>query len=135
MSGIAITLEGGGDCRIEHASGTVLRTSKSAAFGGSGRSFSSTDLLAVALGSCVATDMEPVAVRHGLPLGEIRIEVDKDVSVKPKQVRALRVRVSLPPGVDDMLLVKLERAAGHCLVHRSLHPDVVVTITLERRAT
>jgi putative redox protein len=132
---IVVTLQGRGDCSIEHSpTGTVITSSKSAAFGGLGRSFSSTDLLAAALGSCIATDIEPVAVRHGLPLESIRIEVDKDVTSQPKKVNGLRVRVLLPGSVDDLLLLKLERAAGHCLVHRSLDPDITVEIEFRREA-
>jgi hypothetical protein len=32
--------------------------------------------------------------------------------------------VELPPG----LLERLKRAADHCIVHRNLHPDVIVTV-------
>jgi putative redox protein len=131
---IVVTLQGRGDCSIEHGpTGTAITSSKSAAFGGLGRSFSSTDLLAAALGSCIGTDIEPVAVRHGVPLESIRIEVDKDVTTQPKQVSALRVRVLLPESVDDVLLLKLERAASHCLVHRSLNPGIEVEIEFLRK--
>jgi len=133
---MVIQMQGRGDCSIEHApTGTVIVTSKSAAFGGLGRSFSSTDLLAAALGSCIATDIEHVAVRHDVPLDDIRIEVDKEVTAQPKKVVALGVRVRVPPSVDDVLLLKLERAASHCLVHRSLHPEVRVDIEFQRQAS
>ena len=132
---IVIELKGRGDCSIEHApTGTVIISSKSAAFGGLGSSFSSTDLLAAALGSCIATDVEPVAVRHEVPLDGIRIEVDKEVTTQPKKVVALSVRVLVPATVDDVLMLKLERAASHCLVHRSLNPEIRVDIDFRRRA-
>jgi len=131
---ILVRLQGRGDCSIEHGpTGSVITSSKSAAFGGLGSSFSSTDLLAAALGSCIATDIEPVAERHGVPLDAIRIEVDKELTMQPRKVIALRVSVLLPGTVDDVLLLKLERAAGHCLVHRSLDPGIRVDIDFRRQ--
>jgi uncharacterized OsmC-like protein len=109
-----------------------MTTSKSPAFGGTGSSFSSTDLLAVALGTCIATDIEPVAERNGLALREIRIEVEKELSLQPKRVVSLTTHVRLPTSVDDILVVKLQRAAALCLVQRSLSPDIRCDITFWR---
>jgi uncharacterized OsmC-like protein len=126
---IRIRLLGGGDCElVQDTTGVALRTSKSVAFGGTGASFSSTDLLAAALGSCIATDLEPVAARNGVPPESIQIEVDKVLSLKPKRIESIDVRVTLPPGTPELVATKLERAADHCLVHRALHPDLDVRI-------
>jgi putative redox protein len=130
---IRIRLLGGGDCALVHDTTNVeLRTSKSVAFGGSGESFSSTDLLAAALASCIATDLEPVAERNGVPLAAIHIEVDKVLSLSPKRIESIDVRVTLPAETSDLVATKLERTAEHCLVHRALHPDVAVRIRFGR---
>ena len=132
---IEIRLLGAGECDVRHAaSGARLHTSKSTAFGGLGRSFSSTDLIGAALGSCIATDLEPVAVRHGLAPADITILVEKELSGAPKRIESFTVTVTLPATVDDVLLVKLERAARLCLVQRSLSPDIACTVTLTREA-
>lgn len=132
---IRIRLLGGGDCELVHdATGVELRTSKSVAFGGSGASFSSTDLLAAALGSCIATDLDVVATRNGVPPEAIRIEVDKVLSLTPKRLEAIDVRVVLPAGTPEVVATKLERTAEHCLVHRALHPDLEVRIRFGRSA-
>jgi uncharacterized OsmC-like protein len=133
VSRITVTLGGSGECEVLHAeSGARIHTSKSALFGGTGRSVSSTDLLSAALGTCIATDLEPVADRHGLPLEQIRIEVDKQMTVSPRKIVALTVDITLPDTVDDLLRLKLERTAQHCLVHRSLSPEIEVSITVRR---
>jgi putative redox protein len=133
MSRISIRLAGPGDCEILHAdSGVRIRSSKSPEFGGSGTSFSSTDLLAAALGSCIATDLEPVAERNGLAPASIAIDVEKHLSTKPKRIDTLAVSVRVPEHVGDALLLKLERAAAACLVQRSLQPDIRVDITVSR---
>lgn len=127
-------LKGQGDCDIQHIeSGAILRSSKSPVFGGSGRSFSSSDLVAAGLGSCIATDLEAVAERHGLAPAEIEIEVDKHLATSPKRIAGFDVHVSLPGHVDDVLLVKLQRAARTCLVWRSLGADVRVEVDFTRR--
>jgi uncharacterized OsmC-like protein len=132
---IQIRLLGAGECDVRHApSGAQLHTSKSPAFGGLGRSFSSTDLIGAALGSCIATDLEPVAVRHGLALADIAILVAKELSGAPKRIESFTVTVTLPATVDDVLLVKLQRAARLCLVQRSLNADIACTVTFTREA-
>ncbi|MFW6201243.1 MAG: OsmC family protein [Gemmatimonadota bacterium] len=132
---VAIRLEGGGECVARHGSSdTRMRTSKSPAYGGSGGSFSSTDLLAVALGTCIATDLELVAERHGIAPAEIAIDVDKTLSLRPKRIEAFRVVVRVPERVEDDVVLRLERAAGHCLVHRSLAAEIRVDVEVHRAA-
>lgn len=124
---------GGGDCVVRHApSGAEMHTSRSPVYGGRGSSFSSTDLLAAALGSCIATDLEPVAERHGVTPESIIVRVTKALTVRPKKLRSLEVEVEVSGTVADGVLVRLERAAQHCLVHRSLHGDIDVRITIRR---
>jgi len=117
----------------QRATGVELRTSKSPEYGGTGGSFSSTDLLAVALGTCIATDVEPVAERHGIDVRSMRVRVTKVLSVQPKRIESLSVVVEVPAGVPPDVVVRLERAAGHCLVHRSLSPDVDVRVRVRER--
>ena len=115
------------------ATGVEVRTSKSPEYGGTGTSFSSTDLLAAALGTCIATDIEPVAERHGIDAGSIRVRVSKVLSVRPKRMVLLEVEVEVPAGSPPDVLVRLERAAGHCLVHRSLSPEIEVRVRVRAR--
>jgi putative redox protein len=125
MAILTLRLLGDGDCHVDHAAtGATVQTSKSPDFGGRGTSFSSTDLLAAALATCIATDIEPVAVRNGIALDRIHIEADKQISTSPKRIVELIVRVHISGTPDDVTLLKLQRAAETCLVQRSLHPDV-----------
>lgn len=131
MSRIDITLLGKGDTEITHvASDTRIRSSKSPAYGGSGSTFSSTDLLAAALGSCIATNVEPVAERHGVSLDRIRVSVEKTLSAEPKRLDALDVVVHVEGDTAPDILLRFDRASHLCLVHRSLAPHVRVGITV-----
>lgn len=133
MSRLEITLTGQGDTVVAHvASGARLATSKSPAYGGSGASFSSTDLVGAALGSCIATNIEPVALRHGIGLDRIRVSVEKSLSVKPKRLNGFDVSVDVGGAVADDVLVRFDRAAQYCLVHESLAAHVEVRIRVER---
>lgn len=129
MSRIDVRLLGEGECEIVHReSGTRIRSSMTPEYGGKGGTFSSTDLLAAALGSCIATNLEPVAARHDVPLEAVRVSVEKKLGVSPKRVESLAVRVDVTVPASDDVLTRLSRAARHCLVHRSLSPEVEVGI-------
>lgn len=134
MSGVPdveVRLTGGGECEAVHVrTGVVLHTSKSPEYGGRGSSFSSTDLLATALATCIATDLEAVAERNGIALDRIRITASKSLSMKPKRVERLDVRVAIAGTPDELTLQKLRRAADACVVQRSLNGDVEVSIAV-----
>jgi uncharacterized OsmC-like protein len=132
MSHLDIELLGGGDTVITHVeSGARVQSSKSPAFGGSGQSFSSTDLLAASLGSCIATNVEPVAERHSVAFERIRIRVEKTMSVEPKQIDALDVHITVEGDTSPDVLLRFDRAAHHCLVHKSLASHIAVGITVD----
>ena len=92
---------------------------------------SSTDLLGVALGSCVMTVMGIVVRRGGLDLSGAKVRVLKDMSTAPvARISLLEVTVTLPKGLrcSPADRAKLERAAHACPVKNSLHPDVNVRL-------
>ena len=93
-------------------------------YGGPGGAFSSTDLLAAALGSCIATNIGPVAERHGIPLDTFEIHVEKTLGQQPKWVTRLAVEVRCGTPLSPDMLARLQRAAESCTVSRSLRPDM-----------
>lgn len=132
MSTIVISLAGQGRCRILHGeSGAAISTSVAPEYGGAGDGFSSTDLLAAALGSCIASNLEPVATRHDVPLEALRVNVDKRLDTAPKRIESLAVTISVTCNPAPSVVTRLERAAHQCVVHRALSPEVEVTIRLD----
>lgn len=96
---------------------------------GKGESFSPTDLVAAALGTCVMTVMGIVADRHQLDLAGTRIHVTKEMIQQPiRRIGRLAVTITVPAAKASRLSEpdrsKLEVAAHHCPVHQSLHPDI-----------
>jgi len=129
MSLVDVTLTGHGACEIRHReSGASIRSVKAPEYGGDGGGFSATDLLAAALGACIAGNLEPVMQRHGIPLGAVRVSVDKRLASHPKRIESLAVTVHLDGEIAADRLTRLRRAAGQCLVHHSISPDVAVSI-------
>ena len=108
-------------------SGARLETDAPKDNEGRGESFSPTDLLATALGTCMLTVMGIYARRKGWDLAGARVSVDKDMVADPvRRVGHLAVRFDMPAGIPEEARKPLERAAHTCPVHQSLHPDVKV---------
>lgn len=129
MSSMDIRLAGGGDCEIvHHESGVSITSSKAPEYGGRGDGFSATDLLAAALGSCIGSNIEPVALRHDVPLDAVHLTVDKRLCRSPKRIESLKVTIDLRAPVSADVLTRLKRAADQCVVHRSLSSDVSVEL-------
>jgi len=115
-------------CEATHGpSGQQLSTDAPTDNGGKGESFSPTDLVATALGTCVMTILGLVAERHEVDLQGTSIEVTKEMVADPiRRIGSLRTEVTIPSGVvrDEELRTRLEAAARKCPVHQSLHADI-----------
>lgn len=122
--------EGQLHCRATHGpSGAQLETDAPVDNHGKGASFSPTDLVATALGVCMLTLMGIVADRNQLDLTGTTVKVVKDMVQQPvRRIGGLTVTIRIPAekaarlSVDDRK--KLETAALHCPVHKSLHPEI-----------
>lgn len=111
-------------------SGTKLGTDAPLDNGGKASSFSPTDLVGAALGSCMATIMGIFAQRHEIPLEGTKIEVFKTMVQQPiRRIGELKVDIYMPVSADHPQRTGLEQAALTCPVHQSLHPDVKVPVT------
>jgi putative redox protein len=118
MVSIQLKYEGDLHCKAVHGpSGTVLTTDAPKDNQGRGESFSPTDLVATALGSCILTVM-------GIMAGTTATVEKEMSSTPPRMIQRLAVKIHVPHPVSPENRLKLERAAHTCPVHRSLHPDV-----------
>ena len=131
MSRVHIDLSGVGRCKVTlDSSAAVLRTALPPEYGGSGDSFSSTDLVAVGLGTCIATSVQAIALREGLDDSQISVEVHKILSVRPKRIKALSVQIAVQAELSRSQRQKIVAAAKTCPVHKSLNSDVEIEIRL-----
>jgi len=129
---VAIQLEYQGDlhCKAVHGpSGTELNTDAPKDNQGRGESFSPTDLVATALGTCMLTVMGITARTLNIDLAGTTATVEKEMTTTPpRMIASLSVRIRVPHSLSPENKQKLERAARTCPVHKSLHPNVQAPI-------
>ena len=126
MVRIDVTYQGGLRCEATHGpSGQRLVTDAPVDNHGKGESFSPTDLVATALGTCIATIMGIVAERDKIDLTGLRITVQKEMSAEPpRRIARLVTRIEMPKGLTEQQRAKLEKTAHTCPVHQTLQGKV-----------
>ena len=108
-------------------SGATVNTDAPLDNGGKGQSFSPTDLVATALGSCVLTILGLVSQRHEIDLSGTTVSVTKEMIQQPvRRIGSLKTTVTVPSGrvEDGEMRKRMEAAARKCPVHQSLHTDI-----------
>ena len=119
------TYTGGLKMDLQHEpSCTVIRTAAPVDNKGDGSSFSPTDLLAAALGSCAVTTMAIVADRENIPFESASFIVHKHMRSDPRRVDRLPVLIRLPASLGEGQRKLLEQTAQNCPVARSLNPAI-----------
>lgn len=126
MIDIDIVYEGDLHCRLTHGpSGSSITTDAPKDNEGKGETFSPTDLMAAAAGSCAVTIMGLVAKRHGIDISGAKVHVKKEmVAGKFRRLKSLTTTITMPRPLGEKERALLEEAARTCPVHRSLSPDV-----------
>lgn len=128
MVEIHLDYEGDLHCNAVHLpSGTRLSTDAPVDNNGRGESFSPTDLVATALGACMATVIGIVAKRKEIQVEGMKIAVRKFMSDdQPRRISKLELDLDIPLPADHPERKLLESAARGCPVHHSIHPDIEV---------
>jgi putative redox protein len=125
--------EGELHCSAVHGpSRTALSTDAPADNQGRAETFSPTDLVATALGSCLLTIMGIYARPRNIRIEGARAVIEKEMaSTLPRRIARLKVRLILPATLSEKARGGLEQAVRLCPVAASLHPDIEVPITFE----
>lgn len=113
---------------VHGPSGSRIQTVPPKDNGGTGESFSPTDLVASALVACALTAMALGAQREGLSWGDASGTVEKRMTPPPRRIASLTVVLQMPKETKIEQRARLEELARACPVSRSLHPDVGVPI-------
>jgi putative redox protein len=130
MVAIQLEYEGELHCKAVHGpSGTELNTDAPRDNQGRGESFSPTDLVAAALGSCMLTVMGIMARTLEIDIAGTTATVEKEMTATaPRRIQRLGVRIQVPRALSAENREKLERAAHTCPVKKTLHPDIETPI-------
>lgn len=125
MVNISIEYTGGLHCDAVHGpSQAKIETDAPADNQGKGAAFSPTDLVATALGTCIATTMAIVAERHEVELKGMIVTVGKEMASDPRRISRLTTEVHVPLPADHPHRAVLEKTALGCPVHRSLAAEM-----------
>lgn len=95
---------------------------------GKGESFSPTDMVAAALGSCMLTIMGMSARTHGFSIDGTQLSVTKIMGSAPRRIAEIIVEVDFPQDYDAKTKRILELSGKECPVAQSLHPDTKQTL-------
>ena len=136
MVEVNIIYQGQLHCEATHApSGAVIQTDAPRDNMGKGESFSPTDLVATALGSCILTVMGIAARKLGIDLSGVTVKVNKEMLQSPvRRIGKLAVEVDFPIAVSDEHKKIFEHAAHTCPVHKSLNPEILMPINFNYQA-
>jgi putative redox protein len=114
---------------VHGPSGTELTTDAPKDNQGRGETFSPTDLVAAALGSCILSVMGIMARSLNIDISGSTATVDKEMANAPvRRIQMLIVKIYVPHLLSDEDKLRLEDAAHRCPVHKSMHPDIEMPI-------
>jgi len=131
MVEMSITYDGQLRCSAAHGpSGTVIHTDAPRDNMGKGEAFSPTDLVGVALATCMMTTMAIVAQRKNIELAGTTVRVVKEMVADPvRRIARLTVEFTCPVALTPDQRQMLENAAAACPVHKALHGNVEMPVT------
>jgi len=98
---------------------------------GKGKNFSPTDLLVTALASCMMTIMGITARTSGFCIDGSSAEVRKKMSTSPRRISLIAICFHIKGALTYKDKNKLIKAAKHCPVSKSIHPDIKEEFSFE----
>ncbi len=131
MTKMSVQYVGNLRCEITHTqSGTTIDTDAPLDNKGKGERFSPTDLLCTSLVTCILTTMAIAAEERQWRFEGVSAEFEKIMSGTPRRIGEIKIKFLFPNlGYDETMKMKIQRYAEACPVSRSLHPEVIKTIT------
>jgi len=131
MVKITATYLGEKHCQATHEpSQSTLETDAPKDNQGRGESFSPTDLVATALGTCILTTIAIVAERDGVAILNSKMSVEKEMTPPPRRIASLKTVIELSKTIPEDYRAKILNVAETCPVKKSLHPDVLTPLEI-----
>lgn len=114
-------------------SGSEIETDAPVDNKGKGERFSPTDLVAVALASCILTTLGIAESTKELDIEGAECQVEKIMVSNPRKIGEIVVRISFPNSkpFTHTEQVKIQNVANTCPVFESLHPDCKKTLLFD----
>lgn len=132
---VQINVEYLGDlhCVVEHGpSGQKFMTDAPIDNQGKGEFFSPTDLVATAIGSCIATIMGILARNNNIDIVGMKIQVQKEMMNQPyRRIKKLFLNIEFPHRLNDHDFTIMKNVIKTCPVTRSLHPEIELEVNYD----
>jgi uncharacterized OsmC-like protein len=109
-------------------------TDQSERAGGADGAPSPTELLAAALGSCIALYVFQFCTSRGLRHEGLRVEVLAANATSPNRIAELQVTVRIGETLSPHVREMLERVVRSCPVHNTLAHGAAVSVAIAERA-
>ena len=107
------------------ASNTEIITDAPVDNNGKGESFSPTDLVATALGTCMITVMGIYAEKNGILMPNVYSRTHKIMSSSPRKISKLKIEIIFEDNqLSEVEKKSLKDVALNCPVAKSLQPDL-----------
>ncbi len=87
------------------------------------------DMLVAALGACTLTMIGAVAQQFHQKMDGIQLTAHAEWLPNAQGLKSIQLHITLPPGTPEDMRTRCIQAAKHCPVHKSLNPDIEITIT------
>ncbi len=101
--------------------------------GGTDAGMTPPELMAASLASCVGYYVVRYCEQAGIDPGGLEIACDWEVGGEPRCIRRFEIEVDLPACPENRRKA-VERVAGQCLIHHTLHGEPEVNVRLKAAA-
>lgn len=103
--------------------------------GGEGRGFTPAELLAGALGACMAMQVQGYCIEQGWGEGDVGVSLAFELLGRPRRVGAVAVDIELPRGVPASATEKIRALAESAVICETLRhpPEIDLDIQFSRQ--
>ena len=118
-------------CEAKHQpSQAILQTDAPKDNQGLGETFSPTDLVATALGTCILTTVAIFAEKENISIVGATSKTEKVMTPPPRRIASLKTVINFPKSIPEHFQKQIPEIASNCPVKKSLHPDVQIPIEI-----
>jgi uncharacterized OsmC-like protein len=114
-----------------HLSLDIIKVQTPKEFGGIGQTYTSTDLLASALTTCMASSIALLMERNGIDLSKVQFNVDKQLSINPKALQSITINININDEIDSILAKKIKTCIQQCLIYKLLCQQLEIQIKIK----
>jgi len=102
--------------------------------GGRGKGFTPAELMAGALGACIAMQVQSYCESHGHGTNDVSVSLAFEFLGKPRRIGAIAVDIDLPPGFPEGEKEAVRQAAEEAVICETLRRPPEVDLDIQFRS-